>query len=116
MAATQPVIVDRLLATPNTAEIVFTVARNLRYLRGHFPGVPIVPGVVQIKWAIDEGAVCLGLGKRVIGLEAIKFRQVMQPAREVRLSLRFDEQTNKLHFSYESRTGMHSSGRLLLHS
>ena len=116
MAPTQPIIVDRVLNAPNTAEIVFTVPRDLKYLRGHFPGAPVVPGVVQIKWAIDEGARCLRLGRRVIGLEAIKFRQVIQPGREVTLWLRFDERTNKLHFSYESQTGVYSSGRLLLHS
>jgi 3-hydroxymyristoyl/3-hydroxydecanoyl-(acyl carrier protein) dehydratase len=90
------------------------VPPELKYLVGHFPGTPVVPGVVQIKWAIEFGAECFGFETRVAALEVIKFRKVLLPEVNVILRLRFDAATRKLHFSYDSVHGAHSSGRIVM--
>jgi acyl-coenzyme A synthetase/AMP-(fatty) acid ligase/3-hydroxymyristoyl/3-hydroxydecanoyl-(acyl carrier protein) dehydratase len=111
---TQPIILERSSPAPQTFELVCTEPPELKYLVGHFPGTPVVPGVVQIKWAIEFGAECFGFETRVAALEVIKFRKVLLPEVTVILRLRFDAATRKLHFSYDSVHGAHSSGRIVM--
>jgi 3-hydroxymyristoyl/3-hydroxydecanoyl-(acyl carrier protein) dehydratase len=108
-----PVIVERKVDS-EAAEIVLRIPAGLKYLRGHFPRHPVVPGVVQIKWALEEGIRHFGFQGGVAALEAIKFNRIMQPEDEVTLSLRLDTEKGKLHFSYRSADGAYSSGRILL--
>lgn len=113
MSDVEPIVVERRLDAP-TAESVIAIPVELRYLRGHFPGHPVVPGVVQIKWALEEAARQLGTGMHVRALEAVKFNRIISPGEQVTLSLRFDDKSNKLHFLYASVAGTYSSGRILL--
>jgi 3-hydroxyacyl-[acyl-carrier-protein] dehydratase len=56
------------------------------YLRGHFPGRPIMPGVLQVEALAQVGAVC-GLshegfaGKLALfgGIEAVRFKRIVVP-------------------------------------
>lgn len=109
-----PEIIEKSLTGELAATITLDVPPDLEYFRGHFPALPILPGIVQIKWAVDLGAQCLGLSRQVIGLEAVKFRSAVRPGDRLALSLQFDEKTRKLRFRFESEAGVHSSGRLLL--
>ena len=34
------------------ANLTLRIPPNLFYLEGHFPGMPILPGVVQLHWAV----------------------------------------------------------------
>lgn len=99
---------------PDRVELDLNMHGDIEYFVGHFPGAPIVPGVVQIKWAIDFGRGHLGASGDVLTMEVIKFRKVIRPETLVTLSLRFDESRGRLYFSYDSAEGPHSSGRLLL--
>jgi 3-hydroxymyristoyl/3-hydroxydecanoyl-(acyl carrier protein) dehydratase len=96
------------------ASIELVVPEDLHYFRGHFPGMPIVPGVVQIKWAISLAQLYLRAGPLFRGMEVLKFRQVMRPGARVILDLAYDEVAAKLHFSFGSEPVRYSSGRLLL--
>jgi 3-hydroxymyristoyl/3-hydroxydecanoyl-(acyl carrier protein) dehydratase len=112
----RPEILARRTPDASRVEIDFEVTGDIEYFAGHFPNAPIVPGVVQIKWAIDLGRELLGLEGRSVAMEVIKFKQVMTPGARVTLSLRLDEARNKLHFDYTSAQGAHSSGRIQLES
>lgn len=112
MSEVEPEIVD-CRVDASSAELDLTIPAGLKYLRGHFPGNPIVPGVVQIKWALDAAIRQLGVPENVLALEVLKFNRILRPGDEVTLSLRFDESKRKLHFSYRSETGPHSSGRIV---
>lgn len=113
MTVVDPVIVERKVDS-EAAEIVLRIPVGLKCLRGHFPRHPVVPGVVQIKWALEEGIRHFELSGGVAALEAIKFNRIMQPEDEVTLLLRLDREKGKLHFSYRSESGAYSSGRILL--
>jgi len=108
-----PIVVDcRLHASGAAVELV--VPDDLRYFQGHFPDMPIVPGVVQIKWAITLARLYLRAGSAFRGMEALKFQQVMRAGARVTLDLEYAEATGKLRFSFASERGRYSSGRLFL--
>ena len=111
--STEPSVDAERVDAPN-AELQLTIPHDLVYLRGHFPGAPIVPGVVQIKWAIELAGRYLGAGGTFAGMDALKFQQVMSPGISVTLSLRWAAPDGKLHFAYQSDGARYGSGRLRL--
>ena len=113
MTAIDPSVI-RESVSGSTAEIVFVVPNDLAYFDGHFPGVPIVPGVVQIKWAIEIARRCLPLAGVFAGMEVVKFHRIMSPDMEVTLLLEYSPGTGKLSFSFESGHSRLSSGRVAL--
>jgi len=107
-------IVLRERISGSEAEIVFVVPDDLEYFDGHFPGVRVVPGVVQIRWAIETARRCLPVAGAFAGMEAVKFQQIMGPGIEVTLALKYASDTGKLYFSFDSEQGRYSSGRVIL--
>lgn len=75
------------------------VPLELAVFRGHFPSVPIVPGVEQVGWAISYARRHFGK-LRFKGLSGLKFRRIVQPADRLRLTLVWSEPASTLHFSY----------------
>lgn len=98
----------------NTVELNLWVPAELAYLPGHFPGRPILPGVVQIHWAVHYARQCLGIDGVFTGMETIKFRQLTLPERELQLALTWNPDRKRLQFTYRSARGEHTSGRILI--
>lgn len=90
------------------------VPPDLACFPGHFPGAPVVPGVVQVGWALTLAAARLGSGAHCREMEALKFQRLLQPGERVTLTLRLDRARGKLHFSYHEGDTAYSSGRLVL--
>ena len=89
------------------------VPPDLAFFSGHFPTTPVLPGVVQIDWAISLGQQLLDLPPRFGGMEVLKFQQLVRPGDEIELTLGFDPQRSKLHFAYRHRDAACSSGRIV---
>ncbi len=70
------------------ATFAVRVPADLRYLEGHFPGDPIVPGVAQIVALAEEPTrrVWPDLGP-VAGLRRVKFTQAIRPTDSLKLQL-----------------------------
>ena len=90
------------------------VPADLDYFPGHFPQAPVLPGAVQVGWALQLAASHLGTAPRCREMEALKFQHLLQPGDTVTLSLRLDRARGKLHFSYREGDVTYSSGRLVL--
>ncbi|WP_053147685.1 acyl-CoA synthetase family protein [Pseudomonas sp. Pf153] len=90
------------------------VPPDLAYFSGHFPTAPVLPGVVQVDWALSLGRQLLDLPPRFVGMEVLKFQQLIRPGDEVQLHLRFDRERGKLYFAYRNDTATCSSGRIVL--
>ena len=90
------------------------VPPDLAFFSGHFPKTPVLPGVVQVDWAIGLGQQLLDLPPRFAGMEVLKFQQLVRPGDEIELTLRFDPERSKLHFAYRHGDAACSSGRIVL--
>lgn len=90
------------------------VPPDLAYFSGHFPRAPVLPGVVQVEWAMSLGQQLMDLPAKFAGMEVLKFQQLVRPGDEIQLHLRFDPARGKLYFAYRNETATCSSGRILL--
>ncbi|MFJ2487579.1 AMP-binding protein [Pseudomonas sp. NPDC087639] len=91
-----------------------SVPPDLAYFSGHFPKAPVLPGVVQVEWALNLGRQLLNLSGTFAGMEVLKFQQLVRPGDEIQLHLRFDPERGKLYFAYRNDSATCSSGRILL--
>lgn len=90
------------------------VPPDLVHFSGHFPRAPVLPGVVQVDWALSLARQHLDLPPRFAGMEVLKFQRLVRPGDPLRLSLRFDRERGKLYFAFASAGAPCSSGRILL--
>ena len=91
-----------------------SIPPDLAYFSGHFPTTPVLPGVVQVEWAMTLGQQLLDLPPRFAGMEVLKFQQLVRPGDAIELTLRFDRERSKLHFAYRNATAACASGRIVL--
>jgi 3-hydroxymyristoyl/3-hydroxydecanoyl-(acyl carrier protein) dehydratase len=110
---TEPIVLAARV-TPPEAELEIEIPADLEYFRGHFAGAPVVPGVVQLKWAIEAAGRHLSAKGELVGMEALKFQRVLVPGAVATLALKWLAADGKLDFSYASQEARFSSGRLLL--
>jgi 3-hydroxymyristoyl/3-hydroxydecanoyl-(acyl carrier protein) dehydratase len=92
--------------------LALRVPLDLIYFPGHFPQAPVVPGVVQIDWALALAATRLGTPLRCKAMEALKFQHLLRPGDRADLTLHHDAARGKLHFAYRHGDKAFSSGRL----
>ena len=92
------------------------ISPELDGFEGHFVGAPIVPGVMQIYWALQFANIYLErLTPHVIAhMEAVKFQHIMTPGIEVLLELALTDANLVFEFSSPSRR--YSSGKIVLTS
>ncbi len=106
----------------NSVELELIWPANLLYFKGHFPGTSVLPGVVQIDWAIQAGREYFDLPASFqasfCAIHALKFHQVIFPDIPVNLILKLiarkeSHEKAGIHFSYYSATKRYSSGRII---
>ncbi|HLD64981.1 MAG TPA: AMP-binding protein [Pseudomonas sp.] len=95
-------------------QLELEVPLDLAHFTGHFPQTPVLPGVVQIDWALQLARQLLDLPPRFIGMEVLKFQQLARPGDRLSLTLKFDGERSKLHFAFRNGEAPCSSGRILL--
>lgn len=92
-------LVDRILEVEYGVRAVGikNVSVNEQFFEGHFPGAPIMPGVLQVEALAQVGAVAiLGVpenkGKLAYfaGLDGVRFRRPVKPGDQLRLEVVLD--------------------------
>jgi len=106
--------VTELQRSTGQVQLALDIPADLLYFRGHFPGAPILPGVVQTDWSLTLGRRYFNLPPRFLGLQTLKFQRVITPGMRVLLDLQFDTAKSQLSFRLHSDAGQHASGRFLL--
>jgi 3-hydroxymyristoyl/3-hydroxydecanoyl-(acyl carrier protein) dehydratase len=80
---------DRNVLTHSSA---FTVPADHPAIPGHFPGDPLVPGVVILERVIDAAESWLGRPLQVAGVPQAKFVAPLRPGERADLSIALDGQ------------------------
>ena len=93
-------------------ELKLIIPEALLYFRGHFPGFAILPGVVQLDWAIRYGTDYFALGAVGPKTIRIKFRKPIRPNHRLTLSLKHIRSRNSIQFEYNDAHGACSSGQI----
>ena len=107
--ATQPDVLG-VSRVPGGVELALRIPADLSYLPDHFPRFPMVPGVVQLDWAIGFGREHLGIGGEFRGIANLKFQHPLLPKAAITLSL--TGSGNEIAFAYRNAERPCSSGRV----
>jgi 3-hydroxymyristoyl/3-hydroxydecanoyl-(acyl carrier protein) dehydratase len=94
-------------------ELDLVVPPDLLYCQGHFPNHAILPGVVQIHWAILFARRHLSLGQTRPTTIQMKFRRLIEPGDRLILDLRYTPARNQVSFDYRDGTAARSMGHVV---
>lgn len=109
MPITEPEILA-LVPSVNEVRIDLYIPRELSWFEGHFPGCPLLPGVIQVTWAIEFGRKHLTLPPQFASLSTMKFMRFIVPDSRVTLRLAFDATRRELTFQYREANAVCSEG------
>lgn len=83
---------------------------------GHFPSQPILPGVVQLDWAVRFAGMYFDLKNPTAQDIQIKFKDIIVPDTLLSLSLEYVAENKKLIFTYSAADVSKATGRIILSS
>ena len=94
--------------TPESLTWTFEVPASLSFFEGHFPGHPILPGVVALGWLLDGAEKFLGRPLDAVELLNVKFQVVILPGAQLELSVA-PKGSGRLQAILRSEAGTHAS-------
>jgi acyl-coenzyme A synthetase/AMP-(fatty) acid ligase len=112
---TAPDVLDEV-TTEHGCRRTLRVPPALAYLAGHFPGFPLVPGVVQIQWVMDVVRRLTGQESHLRRIEALKFTGILRPGEIFELSAKCSPSGEHIDFRLWNERTLFSSGRCVLAS
>ncbi len=93
-------------------ELDLLVQAELLWFQGHFPGFPILPGVVQLDWAVhfahEQGVIDAPAARAF----QVKFRSVVTPCDTLTLVLQRQAKGGRVAFEFRRGDAVCSSGQL----
>lgn len=105
--------VTRADGNPNHVLLDLHITPDIAHFAGHFPGAPLLPGVVQVDWAVRFARRHLPLEGAFSALENLKFLGIIPPDSRLQLALTWDAERRRLDFVYATPERKYSAGRLL---
>lgn len=96
----------------NTVAMTIVIPRDLDYFRGHFPSLAVLPGVVQLDWALQYAKLYLDLAPAWARTLRIKFRRLIRPGDRLILTVTYRSARDEIEFTFAGDDGLRSSGRI----
>lgn len=95
----------------DTRQFELEISEELTWFKGHFPGLPVLPGVVQLRWAIELAREHFELQDGPDEIVRLKFKSVVVPPRSIHLSL-IKQSDSEATFEYSGSGEIFSQGKL----
>jgi len=111
---TDPIILRQSI-DGNEGLFSLQIPDDLVYFKNHFPGHPILPGVVQTKWVMDlAGRLPLPdlFLENFSAMTKLKFMRLITPGNQLTLQLTASPLDKTLSFRFFDDEGDYSSGQL----
>lgn len=105
-----PVEISRVVSNDGLA-VRLSVAEDHECFRGHFPGFPVLPGVVQLHWAVEFARTHFGIPGAVADIKRLKFKNIVSPPAVVELELTRTGE-GEVRFVFFDSGAIFSQGRL----
>lgn len=105
--------VRNLTRNGDAVRMKLAIPADLDAFQGHFPGEPILPGVVQVDWAVRFATEHFATAPAACDFQ-VKFRQVVRPDHDLALTLTLDGQRRHVAFEYRVANDIVSSGKIRL--
>ena len=109
----KPVVLDER-SEGNTRVIRLDLPLDLACFTDHFPEAPVVPGVLQIAWALELAASRFDTPTTCRAIDQLKFQRLLRPGDHPQLVLRHEVERGRLHFAYRLGEATVSSAYLQL--
>lgn len=95
----------------NQVAVQLELTTELEAFAGHFPGHPVLPGVVQLHWAALLGKKHFKINGLVQQVDALKFQNIIAPPAKTRIEIE-QLSTDKISFRFYLNEVQASSGRI----
>jgi 3-hydroxyacyl-[acyl-carrier-protein] dehydratase len=101
------VLLDAVLALDpgQTITATYYVSPDHDYLQGHFPGNPVMPGVLIVEAIAQAGAVCMlstpefaGRTAYFAGIDKVRFKRKVLPGETLRLEVQIGRMRGRIGF------------------
>lgn len=96
----------------DTRRFELDISEQLIWFDGHFPGYPVLPGVVQLRWAVELSQEYFGVRSVPREVMRLKFKSIIVPPIVVELTLKRLGPA-ETQFGYTGNGQEYSQGRLI---
>jgi 3-hydroxymyristoyl/3-hydroxydecanoyl-(acyl carrier protein) dehydratase len=111
--AWMPIISDlEVAAASGSLTCQLRVPFDLPIFGGHFPSKPIVPGVIQVGWAVELARIHGLAAGRFSGVSTAKFRRLLQPGMRLAAHVERGMGAGQVRFTYRLGENVVTTGRL----
>ena len=104
--------VSSLLDDAPNVRLLLEVAPEMFWFEGHFPGRPILPGVIQLHWAVIVTRALFGFSDMPREIKRLKFKKIVMPPQQLELLIG-KRGSHEVQFEYCCLGEQNSQGRLV---
>lgn len=103
--------VKKISRNGNILEAILYFDKDSKYFAGHFLEIPVLPGFIQVDFAIKIAKEQFGINPTISNIKKLKFTKIITPNKNINLQLEYLEDSQSLSFKYYDKNDTFSSGK-----
>jgi len=88
------------------------IPADLGWFRGHFPDQPVLPGVIQLHWAVLVAQAYFGMAGVPTEVKRLKYKSIVTPPQILDLTVS-TRASGEIQFNFGNAEAKYSEGRLV---